>query len=178
MGKRTVIAPGCRVFNSWGHSTVALFATFVLCSLSPGLLRVLAPYPKTPSLSAGRMAGCVLLCISYVCMPTMSRMRLSVTLTKRMQQLNLLWGACGTVGGDMAVWRCCSCSCSYWVRAVCKFVADNFLLALFRLWFHCVPASFIVRVFVCAFVLVDKFSILQLTQVMLCLCVSLSVSAF
>lgn len=92
------------------NSQDAEYLTVKCTRLLPSLLllfytvcRRSSPYPKNPFQSAGRMAGCVLLCISSVCMPTMSRMRLSVTLTKRMQQLNLLWGACGTVGGDMAV---------------------------------------------------------------------------
>lgn len=154
-GKSTVIAKvsvqfaGCRVFNSWVHSRLLpslLLLFYAVCRRVR--FEFLLPIRKTPRCRlAGWLAACFYAYPMHVCMPTMSRMRLSVTLTKRMQQLNLLWGACGTVGGDMAVWRCCSCSC--WVRAVCKFIADNFLLALFRLWFHCVPLSFVLRVYVC-----------------------------
>lgn len=73
----------------------------------------------------------------------------------------LVWNArgrlCGTVADDMAVWRCCSCCCS-WQICCWQFRVSVAHVVVAHAECMCI--------YMCVCVLVDKFSILQLTQLM------------
>jgi len=114
-----------------------MFGIFTGGALPRPLVRPITPSMPPPFQTASNICAALLHSVANA-MPTMSRMRLSMTLMKRMQQLNLVEGSWNgrlmlllplllLLCVDVAAVRRCVAAVQLLLPA--KFVADNFLLA-------------------------------------------------